>query len=98
MLEDAASELSRVLSFSKTKVDENAVKSAAEASDFKNMQTQEAEQYNGSDVLPDSNPSRQFMRSGKSGGWEDHFSSKQLTRFLSRYGDLLKDLGYPVSQ
>jgi hypothetical protein len=94
MLDDSARELSRVLSFSGIDIDEAAVESAAEASDFKNMQRQEKEQYSEVDVLPKSDSSKRFLRSGKRGDWEAHFSEELLHSFLSKHGDALNRLGY----
>lgn len=98
MLDDSARELSRVLSFSGIDVDETAVKSAAEASDFENMQKQEDHQYSEVDVFPKSDSSKRFLRSGKRGDWEAHFSEELLNSFLSKHGDALNRLGYNTSE
>jgi hypothetical protein len=94
MLDDSARELSRVLSFSGLDTDETAIDSAAEASNFNNMQKQEEEQYSDADILPKSDSSKRFLRSGKRGDWEAHFSEELLHSFLSKHGDAMNRLGY----
>lgn len=43
-------------------------------------------------------PDRSFIRSGKSGGWRDHFSKDALIWFEGRAGAELELLGYPVGR
>lgn len=88
--------LRRVIEFCGLKVDENKILAAIESSDVRRMQSLEKKQHNNVSLLSNSDPSMLFVRKGIVGDWENYFSPLMLDQFLDRFGEVLRDQGYPT--
>jgi len=90
LLSDPESELKKMVEFIGIEVSEDVIKKAVEDSRFDKMR--EIDQTKGRKY--NLTGTKDFVRKGKSGTWQDEFSQDDIKYFKENAGDLLIHLGY----
>lgn len=92
MLEDAASELSRVISFvfPDQPIDHARIENAVAQTAFGRLQELEAQKG-----FREKTPrQKSFFRQGRAGGWRDHLSPEHSARLIDCHGSMMRRWGY----
>ena len=88
--------LRQVVDFAGLKCDESAVRRAVAAADFERMRVAEERTYAAGE-LPSPFAGERFVRRGIVGGWRDELDDESLAAIETRYGSVMKRLGYELS-
>ena len=96
LLNDAASELRRMLKFCGIEPNHDAVDQAVEASSFDRMKRLREEQQDIIQSIRRSNTRKKFLRSGNKGDWEDYMDDHQIGDFLDIHGNALERAKYTL--
>jgi len=100
LLEDASTQLRRILSFVDIEVRQPDLQRAVKASNFENMKSmEEKQQQKEGENFPgkgSADEGKRFMRKGERGDWQDWFDEELLHEFESTHRAGLKYGGYPV--
>jgi len=83
-----------ILNFAGFEIIESKIDQSIHFADFDNMQKMERSQGKKFEVLSNSNSDMLFVRSGKPGEWEKHFSKELLESFIKFHGAGLLEIGY----
>jgi len=92
MLQDAAQELERVITFARPEVaiDHAKAKRAVQAAHFDKLRAMEDR----SGFRERDARQKAFFRSGRSGDWQEYLSSEQVKRIQDHHGAIMRNFGY----
>ncbi len=94
MLTNTQNELQKIVTFLGHERDTGQMNAAIERSSITTMQELEKKQANQWGTTKGTNLNMPFIRSGKSGDWENHLPKEVSNMVESEWGELMRELGY----
>jgi hypothetical protein len=96
LLNDAYSELQRMLNFCGIETDEEDVHKAVEASRFERMQRLREEQQDTIQSIRKTDKEKKFLRKGEKGDWKNYINKELKKEFLKTHKKALIKAGYKL--
>jgi hypothetical protein len=96
LLNDAHSELQRMLNFCGIETDEEDVHKAVEASRFERMQRLREEQQDTIQSIRKTDKEKKFLRKGEKGDWKNYINKELKKEFLKTHKKALIKAGYKL--